>query len=104
MRNVLDFHEAKDGDHIIMTFECNIFIFRKLRKVDPLEILSKHKLLLVCIRRMNLDAFWSRATSTVTQNTRNVRRSIKFSESLGFQGTFEHEGPYQDSLWVKSYK
>ena len=93
---MLDFHEARDGDHILIPFECDLCIFRKLRKVDPLVISSKDQLLLVCIRRMNLDAFWSRARSTVAQNTRNVKTSIKFSESLGLQGTFEHQGPYQD--------
>ena len=96
LRNVLDFHKARDGYHIIIPFECNLCIFRKLRKVEPLVISSKDKLLLVCTQRMNLNAFWSQARSTVAQNTRNVKTSINFSELLGLQGTFEHEGPYQD--------
>ena len=88
LRNVLDFHEASDGDHIIIQFECNLCIFRKLRKVEHLEILSTNKLLLVCIRRMNLDSFWSQARSTVAQNTRHDKTSITFPESLGVHGTF----------------
>ena len=45
---------------------------------------------------MNLDAFWARARSTVTENTSRIKRTIKFSNSLGLLGPFEHTGPYPD--------
>ena len=42
-------------------------IFRKLRGVDPMESVSQDQLLLKCIRRVNLDPFWGRESSTVYQ-------------------------------------
>ena len=49
---------------------------------------------MIMIRRMNLDAFWARARSTVEQNTRRINQTMKFSESLGLSGPFNHSGPY----------
>ena len=41
------------------------------------------QLLLACIRRANLDAFWARATNTVTGNKNKVKMSLKLSENVG---------------------
>ena len=57
------FIEARNGDHIMT---C---IFRKLKQTSPNTKSSQDQLLLLMIRRMNLDAFWSRARSNVVQNT-----------------------------------
>ena len=92
--NPLDFHEGQNGDYILCHFECDICIFRKLRKSRPNLNLPKDKLLMVVIRRMNLDAFWARARSTVNQNTRRVRQTLEFSDALCLSGPFEHEGHY----------
>ena len=50
--------------------------------------------MLIQIRRMNLGALWSRARSTVAQNTMRVKQTIKFSKALGLLGPYEHQGPY----------
>ena len=89
-----DFHVARDGDHLMVPFECDLCIFRKLRKQNPDKESATDRLLLGCIRRANLDAFWSRTTNTVTQNMRKVRQSIAFSRSLGLDGAYNHFGPY----------
>jgi hypothetical protein len=59
---------GRDGDHLLIPFECDLCIFRKLRHHDPLITSEQDKLLLACIRRISLDAFWSRASSTVLAN------------------------------------
>ena len=59
-----------------------------------MENVSQDQLLLKCIRRINLDAFWGRETSTVYQNKLKVQMSLAFSETLGLGGSFEHKGPY----------
>ena len=86
--------EARDGDHLMIPFECDLCIFHKLRKEEPQLTKAQDDLLLQCIRRANLDAFWSRARTTVNQNKNRVKTAINFSELLGMQGPFEHEGPY----------
>ena len=92
--NGRDFLEARNGDHALCPFECDTCIFRKLRGTSPKLSSSQDKLLLVMIRRMNLDAFWARARSTVNQNTRRINQTLGFSEALGLKGPFDHSGPY----------
>ena len=92
--NPKDFHEARNGDHILTPFECDYCIFYKLKRRKPNRDNSQDKLLLVMIRCMNLDAFWSKSRKTVTDNTYRVIQTIGFSKSLGLEGPFEHEGPY----------
>jgi hypothetical protein len=88
-----DFHQARNGDHLLVPFECDGCIFSKLRKgitiaSDP----AKDRMLLACIRRANLDAFWSRASSTVIANGDRVRSALVLSESVGLQGPYESDG------------
>ena len=92
--NPKDFLEARNGDHAITPFECDTCIFRKLRKKSPDDKREQDRLLLVMIRRANLDAFWSRARSTVNQNTQRIKLTLKLSELMGLDGPYEHEGPY----------
>ncbi len=81
-----------NGDHAMTPFEYDTSIFRKLRERSPNEEREQDKLLLTVIRRANPDAFWSRARSTVYQNTNKIKQNIKFSDLLGLDGVYEHEG------------
>jgi len=45
-------------------------------------------LLLATIRRMNLDAFWSRETGTIEENARRADRMIKITSTVGLPGPF----------------
>ena len=92
--NPMDFHEARNGDHALTPFECDFCIFRKLKGRNPNQDNHQDKLLLVHIRRMNLDAFWARARSTVKENSNRIKQSLKFSQTLGLTGPYEHKGPY----------
>ena len=84
------FLEARDGDHLMSPFECDTCIFWKLTGKEPNpENTMKDRMLLACIRRVNLDAFWSRMSSTVTTNKDKVRSAIKLSESVGLNGPFK---------------
>jgi hypothetical protein len=67
-RAPVEYLVARDGDHLLVPFECNLCIFRKLQRYDPLSTLEQDRLLLACIQRITLDAFWSRASSTVAGN------------------------------------
>jgi hypothetical protein len=58
-----EYLRGRDGDHLLVPFECDLCIFRKLRGQEPWDLSEKDKLLLGCIRRISLDAFWSRAMS-----------------------------------------
>lgn len=83
------FQVARNGDHLMVPFECDTCIFWKLRGSRPNPDESpQDKLLLACIRRINLDAFWSRMTSTVTTNKDKVKSALKLSESVGLSGPY----------------
>jgi hypothetical protein len=87
------FLHARDGDHAMVPFECDLCIFRKLtgrgsRAGDPIDALLEG-----CIRRMNLDAFWSSAASTVNGNRDKLVVGIRLSRLVGLDGPYIHEGP-----------
>jgi hypothetical protein len=90
------FTHARDGDHLITPFECDTCIFRKLRRhsPDPKSLVDCR--LLECIRRVNLDSFWSRASSTVKGNLDRTKSALQISLSLGLAGPFFHDGPMPD--------
>ena len=87
--------EARDGDDLLVPFECDFCVFSKLTGqcypgVDNFSDTN----LMACIRQVILDAFWSRARSTVASNTRTIREMIALSDSLGFDPPFEPPGPF----------
>jgi len=65
---------ARNGDHLVTSFECDLCHFRNCCGRDPHLSSHKDRFTLVCIRRGNLDAFWSREISTVRDNLRRVQR------------------------------
>jgi len=58
-------------------FQCDLCIFRCIHHRDPEDFIESDQKTLACIRRANLDAFWSRSPGTVEQNKYRVRRTIK---------------------------
>jgi hypothetical protein len=78
---------------MMVPFECDLCIFCKLRNHLPDLSNPQDKLLTACIRRINLDAFWSRAKSTVRGNRDKVAQAIKISNTVGLFGPYEAEGP-----------
>ena len=92
LRDPTDFHVARKGDHLVTPFECDLCVFRKLRRTNPKKSNASDRLLLGLIRRMNLDAFWSRETSTVVSNANRAAMSIDHSRMLGLLGPYEDGG------------
>lgn len=94
LRNKLDFIKGRDGDHLLIPFECDRCIFLKLKHTLPDASKPSDQLLLATIRRMNLDAFWSRESSTVKSNLNRVKRMLDSSNSLGLNGPFKVQPPF----------
>jgi hypothetical protein len=93
---VEQYTHARDGDHLLTPFECDLCIFRKLRRHSPDPSSLVDSRLLECIRRVNLDAFWSRASATVKGNLDRVKNSLQISRALGLQGPYYNEGAMPD--------
>ena len=91
--DVAKFGQARDGDDLMVTFECDLCIFWKLYRRGPSYSNPTDKFGLDCIRRVNLDAFWSRARSTVEANAAKVREGLKISRKLGLTGPYLDPGP-----------
>jgi hypothetical protein len=85
--------DARDGDDLLVSFECDVCIFQKLWDREPNSELEVDKLAMMCIRHVNLDAFWSRARSTVGGNAGKVREGLRQSEKLGLKGPYLAPGP-----------
>jgi hypothetical protein len=68
----------------------------KLRKIDPLPSNPQDNLLLACVHRMNLDAFWSRSQDTVHRNRDKLADKLSLSQLNGLEGPCIHDGPYPD--------
>ena len=58
LQKPLDYMKARNGDHLLTPFECDTCIFRKLQRRDKIPNNPQDLLLLGCIRRANLDAFF----------------------------------------------
>jgi hypothetical protein len=48
---------GRDGDHLMVPFECDLCIFQMLRLYEPSCRSEEDILLLACIHRVSLDAF-----------------------------------------------
>jgi hypothetical protein len=80
----------------MVPFECDLCVFRKLRKHTPDPLSPEDELLMACIRRVNLDAFWSRAKGTVLGNRDKLADGLKLSETVGLKGPYESDGAFPE--------
>lgn len=85
---------ARDGDHLLTPFQCDLCWFRNLQRRDPLPTLERDVLLLCCIRRANLDAVWGRETLTVNATLRGGKQLIKQWAKVGLTPQFPPLGPF----------
>ena len=60
---------ARDGDHLLVPFQCDLCHFRNLTNRDPGQSVEYVRLI-VAIRRANLDIFWVRELGPVTATKR----------------------------------
>ena len=84
---------ARDGDHLITPFECDLCVFVKLKGRYPVSQSEPDKKLASCIRRVILDSFWSRAPTTVSNNLRLAKNLVNLPKVLGLNSPFVSTGP-----------
>ena len=76
-------------------FQCDACHFENCKKRCPIEGNLQDEVAMLCIRRANLDALWSRERSTVRANMLQGRLWISASESAGWiDHGLPKRGPY----------
>jgi hypothetical protein len=85
------FFTESDGNNLLIPFECDLCIFRKL-KSRYLIPSNSQDLLLACILQMNLDAFWSRAKAMVLGNQDKMAFGLRMLGLVGLLGPYESDG------------
>ncbi|KAL7530331.1 hypothetical protein ACHAXR_005038 [Thalassiosira sp. AJA248-18] len=74
------FRKGRNGDFVMgFPFECDLCHFRNVSRRDPNPMDRKDQFTLMCIRRANLDAMWSRETSTVSSNLSRLQQDYRES-------------------------
>lgn len=71
------FKEARDNDHMMLPFQCDMCHFVNIQYRLPVRGRQADDLLLMVIRRANLDSFWVRERSTIRSNFSEAKRSVK---------------------------
>ena len=87
------YHMARKGDNLITPFECDLCVLIKLKGRYSNSKLEADRKLAACIRRMNLDAFWSRAPATVSNDWRLAQNLVNMPKGIGLEGPFVSYGP-----------
>lgn len=89
------FMYGRAGDQFMCPFQCDTCIFRTVYGRDPDQTGSANdQKNLRLIRRVNLDALWSREPTTVSSNLGSIRKGLKIAEKLGVQRLYPQLGPY----------
>lgn len=77
---------GRAGDHLMHEFQCDKCHFRNIQGRDSEEKTSSEDfLLMMCIRRANLDSLWSREPTTIEHNRLEFMKAIKKGKSLGLE-------------------
>jgi hypothetical protein len=87
------FASARNGDNLMVPFECDWCVFGKLFDHEPNAKDVKDVFAMACIRRIILDAFWSRTRLMVDSNTATAREALALSRGMGMRGATEAPGP-----------
>jgi hypothetical protein len=83
-------------------FQCDVCHFRNTQGRSPSE--DHHdELFMLCIRRANLDALWSRESSTVRVNKGRFNKAIELTGMLALEKPYGERGPFpeEDSFGMK---
>ena len=84
---------ARNGDHLMIPFQCELCHFRNLKGCDPRNV-KEDILLIRTIRRANVDAFWSREPGTVEATRRESRQILVVGNRLGLENVLPAMGPF----------
>ena len=99
------FKEARDGDHLMTPFQCDLCHFENCKRRHPIPNNTQDEVALLCIRRANLDALWSRERSTVRSNRLQGKHWVSASESAGWSDlALPKRGPFpvEDSFGMQA--
>ena len=76
------FKEARDRDHMMLPFQCDMCHFINKQHRLPIAEKSGDDLLIKVIRRANLDSLWARERSTVRSNFAEAKRSVRIKSTF----------------------
>jgi len=88
------FVEARNGDHLMVPFQCEVCHFRNIYGRDPQDNNLKDKEFFRYARRVNLDSFWSREPPTIRNNLSLLNRIRKTEDKFGFPSATPPLGPF----------
>ena len=74
---------GRDGDHLMNPYQCEKCQFQNLQQRNPILGHKVDDQLLEALRRIALDVFWSRESSTVRSNLGLVKRAARTEEKYG---------------------
>ena len=86
---------ARLGDNLCVPFQCDLCHFRNVYGRNPIMNSIEDSTGLVAIRRAIMDSFWGRATATVENNFREVKKYAAIAEQrLGMTRHLPNMGPF----------
>ena len=84
---------ARDGDNMIVPFQCDLCHFRNLVKRDPVKS-DEDLRLIIWNRRVNLDAFWVSEEGTVSVTRKDGWNLWKVGKEMGLISILPKIGPF----------
>ena len=84
---------ARDGDHLLVPFQCDLCHFRNLTDRDPGQLVENMRLI-VATRLSNLNAFWAREPGTVAATKREGVKIGRLGALVGLVKLFPAMGPF----------
>jgi hypothetical protein len=78
------FVTSREGNHLLCPFQCDFCHFINMKDREPNMENAQDVFTMRCIRRANLDAFWSQRPGTVYQHFRTYQLVMDLDVALGF--------------------
>ena len=86
---------ARNGDHLITPFQCDLCHFRNMFLRDPIMDSETDINALVAVRRANIDAFWSRSPGTANNTRNGCKRILEIGlNHFGLRNVLPNMGPH----------
>jgi len=97
----LKYKSARNGDHLITPFQCDLCHFRNIYNRDPVRDRQGDMHAMTAIRRAILDSFWSRQPDTVSKNKSSVKKIFDFGTgTYGMPSVLPQLGPHSlEDVW-----
>ena len=92
--NEKQFMQGRAGDHLMTPFQCETCHFRNIYGRNPISHRRTDREAFEFFRRASLDAFWSRAPSTVRGNLSEGNRGAKFAARMEIPCLVPEMGPF----------